>query len=126
MRLLLDTHALLWFLAGHRRLSARARRAIENTRSTIFVSAVSGYELAYKQRLGQLEIQLVQQLMDYVRRSGMVEIPVSLLHTLEAGGLPVEHKDPWDRVLVAQARLEDLTLVTKDEVLASYGIRTLW
>ncbi len=126
MRLLLDTHSLLWFLAGHRRLSHRARRAAESPANAVYISAVSGYELAYKRMRGQLDFAIVDELSEYVQRARLIELPVTLAHTVAAGELPWLHRDPWDRVLVAQARSESLTIVTTDPEFEAYGVKTLW
>lgn len=126
MRLLLDTHALLWFLSGHRRLSHKARRAAENPANTVYMSAVSGYELAYKRMRGLLDFAIIDELSEYVRNARLTELHVTLAHTVTAGELPWVHRDPWDRVLVAQARIESLTIVTADPQFEAYGVKTLW
>ena len=126
MRLLLDTHSLLWFLAGHPRLSRKARRIAENPRNAVYASAVSGYELAYKRMRGLLDFEIVDQLAQFIRGANLAELPVTMAHTIAAGELPGSHRDPWDRILVAQARIESLTLVTTDPMLQFYGVPTLW
>jgi PIN domain nuclease of toxin-antitoxin system len=123
---LLDTHSLLWFLAGHPSLSHKARRAAENPGNTVFASAVSGYELAYKRMRGLLDFEIVDELAEFLHRARLVEMPVTMTHTIAAAELPGLHRDPWDRILVAQARIESLTIVTIDSRLESYGVKTLW
>ncbi|MGH6877862.1 MAG: type II toxin-antitoxin system VapC family toxin [Rhizomicrobium sp.] len=124
--MLLDTHSLLWFLAGHRRLSQSARRVAENSGNVVFASAVSGYELAYKRVRGLLDFEIVDELSKYVQKARLIELPVTMDHMIAAGQLPWAHRDPWDRILAAQARIELLTIVTTDSEYESYGVKTLW
>ena len=107
MRLLLDTHALIWWLAGDVRLSPRARRAIEDESNEIFVSAASAWEVSTKHRLGKLPDAgpLAVDFAREVRAQGFVPLPISLEHGQVAGALAIDHRDPFDRMLVAQARL---------------------
>jgi PIN domain nuclease of toxin-antitoxin system len=126
VNLLLDTHSLLWFLAGHRRLSQRARLAAESPANAVYASAVSGYELAYRRMRGLLEFTVIDELSEYVQRARLIELPVTLAHTIAAGELPWVHRDPWDRILVAQAKSESLTVVTADSQFESYDVKTLW
>lgn len=126
MRVLLDTHALVWFLAGSLSLSQRARAAIEDPDNEVFVSPVSGYEVAGKARLGKLDRRMSDEMLDMVRAARLAALPVTLAHMHRAGTLPGPHRDPWDRILMAQALLEELTLVTIDPVFADYGVPTLW
>jgi PIN domain nuclease of toxin-antitoxin system len=123
MGLLLDTHVVIWWLALDRRLSAAAREAIEDEHAAVFVSAVTGFEMSTKSNLGKLDAP--DDLADQLRASAFEELPVTLAHGVEAGRLPWLHKDPFDRLLVAQARCEDLTLVTADRVLSKYDVQTL-
>lgn len=126
MRLLLDTHALYWFLTGHERLSAKARKAICDPDNEVFASAASGYELALKARRGRLDQVVVRELAAMLRAARLGVLPVSFAHGVEAGRLPEPHRDPWDRILMAQAQAERLTVVTIDPVFADYGAPTLW
>ena len=123
VELLLDTHALLWWLADDPQLSADARTAIADPDSVVAVSAASAWEIAIKSAAGKLRApaELEQQL----QRERFVPLPIRLPHALRAGALPPHHADPFDRMLVAQAELEGLTLVTRDPALRSYGIETL-
>ena len=127
MRLLLDTHALLWWLFDSDDLSASARAAIAEPENPVVVSSASAWEIATKHRIGKLPEagDVVQRLPDYLRRGRLDVLPISLEHALEAGGLPGPHKDPFDRMLIAQARLEVLTVVTLDSVFADYGVPVL-
>ena len=129
MRLLLDTHALLWALTRPNRLSARARELITDRANTLVVSAVSGWELSTKHRLGKLASaeSLVLAYPEYVRRLGIEELPISSRHAMAAGGLPWDHRDPFDRMLAAQSVLEATPLVTADAVFAELaGLSTVW
>lgn len=122
MRLLLDTHALLWWLADDPTLERDAAEAIAGA-ALVAVSAASAWEIAIKQALGKLEGP--EDLAGEVRTNDMTELPVSIDHASAAGALPLLHADPFDRMLVAQARLEDLTLVTRDARLGQYGVPVL-
>lgn len=126
MRLLLDTHALVWWLADSPSLPASARDAISDPANEPWVSAASGYELACKRSLGKLSPALADELIVLVRRMRLPVLAISLDHAVEAGTLPGPHRDPGDRLLMAQARLEQLTVVTRDPVFAQYGVLTLW
>jgi PIN domain nuclease of toxin-antitoxin system len=126
VRLLLDTHALAWWLADSPALSDRARAAIADRSNEVSASAVSGYELINKQRLGKLQPPLADELPIMVRRAGLPVVAVSLDHAVAAAALPGPHRDPWDRLLMAQARLGRFTLVSLDGVFRDYGVSTLW
>jgi PIN domain nuclease of toxin-antitoxin system len=123
VELLLDTHALLSWLADDPQLSADARTAIADPDSVVAVSAASAWEIAIKSAAGKLRApaELEQQL----RRERFVPLPIRLPHALRACALPPHHADPFDRMLVAQAELEGLTLVTRDSALSRYGVATL-
>ena len=123
MRLLLDTHALLWALAQPRRLSARARAAIASADSEVFVSAASAWEIAIKRAIGKLTAPAdLEAILD---QTGIERLPITVSHALAAGALPLIHSDPFDRMLVAQARIEGLTLVTRDPHIAAYDVAVL-
>ena len=128
MRLLLDTHALLWWLDGDRRLSLKARRAIANESNTILVSAASAWEITTKARLGKLPgaADVAADVTGCVASQGFTPLDITLLHAQRAGGLPGEHRDPFDRVLIAQSQLEDVAVVSDDEVFDAYDLRRFW
>lgn len=128
MQLLLDTHALLWWLVGSDRLSATARTAVGDSTNTVFVSAVSSWEVATKFRLGKLPSAAVvaQDLHRHVARQGFAELPVSFAHGQRAGSLPGLHRDPFDRMLIAQAQANDLALVSNEALFDAYGVRRVW
>jgi len=125
--LLLDTHALLWWLVEPEKLSGRAHAAI-NDSATVFVSAATSWELATKVRLGKLPgaEQLLQDLPSLLRHQGFQPLAVQLHHGVHAGGYQQAHRDPFDRLLAAQAELEGLQLVSLDPALASFPCRLLW
>lgn len=127
MQLLLDTHALLWWLAGDRRLSATARRAIENDDNSVFVSAASAWEISTKHRLGKLDAAaVVGRLGALLTSQGFEPLDMTVNHAERAGALPGEHRDPFDRMLAAQAQAENLTLISNDAAFDGYGVTLLW
>jgi PIN domain nuclease of toxin-antitoxin system len=126
VKLLLDSHAVYWFLRGDLRLSKRARASIADPANEAYVSAASGYELALKARRGRLDLRIVKEMGGMLRAARLSVLPVSLAHALDAGDLPEPHRDPWNRILMAQARAERLIVVTIDPVFSDYGVATLW
>jgi PIN domain nuclease of toxin-antitoxin system len=122
-RLLLDTHALLWWLADDPELSEEARRSIADPDAAVFVSAASAWEVAIKRALGRLEAP--DDLSAALDASGIRAMPITITHAEAAGALPPHHADPFDRMLVAQARAEGLTIVTRDPAFAAYAVATL-
>jgi PIN domain nuclease of toxin-antitoxin system len=126
---LLDTHALLWALAEPDRLGAQARSALQDPASSVYVSAVSAWEIATKHRLGKLpqaEV-LVSGFDRHRRRLGADELNITAEHSLLAGSLDWSHRDPFDRMLAAQSLVESLTIITGDGIFADFtGVRTLW
>ena len=126
MRLLIDTHALFWWLTDNRRrLSPAAGEAMDDPGNSLFVSSVVGYELAYKQASGRIS-PLPDSLPRQLQRVGIMVLPLSLDHALAAAALPGPHRDPWDRVMMAQAVAESLTVVTIDPQFGRYGVPVLW
>ena len=127
-RLLLDTHSLLWWLAGDENLSTRARAAIGENANTIFVSAASSWEIATKHRLGKLPgaSAIALDLADAIESQGFVGLPITVRHGQAAGALPGPHRDPFDRMLIAQSMLEDLVLVSNERAFDAYGVQRLW
>ena len=128
MRLLLDTHALLWWLDGDRRLSLKARRAIANQSNAILVSAASAWEITTKARLGKLPgaADVAADVAACVAAQGFLSLDITLLHAQRAGSLSGTHRDPFDRMLIAQSQIEDVALVTDDEAFDSFDVRRLW
>lgn len=127
MRLLLDTHALLWWLSEDAALPHRARRLIAGS-SDVIVSAVSAWEIATKFRLGRLPTatDLVSDFEGYVARERFQSLAISVGHGVRAGLLPGPHRDPFDRMLAAQAQTEGLPIVSSDAVFDAYGVRRIW
>jgi PIN domain nuclease of toxin-antitoxin system len=126
MRLLLDTHALIWWIVDSPKLSQPARTAIGEPRNTVLASVVSGYEIAYKQRLGRLPAEIPEDLPRALRDARIRTQQLTLDHTIAAGQLPGPHRDPWDRLIIAQAMAGGLTVVTVDAVFRDYGVPVCW
>ena len=128
MRLLLDTHALIWWLAGDEALSSRAREAIADETNSIAVSAASAMEVATKFRLGKLPdaALLAQDFEAIIADQGFAEVPISIHHALRAGEMNITHKDPFDRLLIAQAQAEDMVLVSNEALFDGFAVKRLW
>ena len=128
MKVLLDTHALIWWLDDDRRLSRRARTVIAGPRTTVLVSSASAWEMATKVRLGKLRDPegAVRRLSALLLERGFTELPVTVDHAVEAGLLPTDHRDPFDRMLMAQSRVERVPVVTNDRVFRDGGVKTVW
>jgi PIN domain nuclease of toxin-antitoxin system len=128
MRLLLDTHALAWWWVEDKRLPPAARAAIADPDNTVLVSAATAWELATKHRLGKWPdvAAIVGDLDALLRRSRFGVLPISLPHAHLAGTLAGPHRDPFDRMLIAQCRHEDLPIVSGDAVFAQYDVRVIW
>ena len=128
MRLLLDTHAFLWWLAGNRRLSPAARRAVEDTSNDVVVSAATAWEITTKHRVGKLQ-QAEAVALDVtasIASQGFDELAITVEDAERAGRLPGTHRDPFDRMLIAQALAHNLTVVSVDAVFDGYGVSRLW
>ena len=123
MRLLLDTHVFLWWCAGSKQLNKHIRSIIADPQNEVFVSAASGYEIAIKRALGKIEI--MDNLTAEVDKEGFTHLPVTFFHAEQAGNLPLHHRDPFDRILIAQTQAEGLTLITRDANIPLYGVRTM-
>ena len=128
MRILLDTHALLWAVFSTDFLSARARQLIQSKRNEIFVSAASAWEIETKYRLGRLpQAQaLVDDFVPIIRSAGYAPLAITIEHALRAGRFFTDHKDPFVRMLAAQAIHEDMALVSSDARLDAFGVRREW
>ena len=129
MRLLLDTHVFLWAVAEPRRLSPKARNGITKLENQVFVSPVTAYELSYKHQQGKLPsgAAIVASFGRQIAHLYASELAISAPHALAAGQLDWDHKDPFDRLLAAQAMVEGFTLVTADESLQAFApVTTLW
>ncbi len=128
MRILLDTHALLWWFSGSRQLSSNARQAIEDEDNYILISAASAWEITTKYRIGKLDgaEALVFDITGAIASQGFEELPITVDDAARAGLLPSHHRDPFDRVLIAQALSRNLPLVSIEPVFDNYGVRRLW
>lgn len=123
MQLLLDTHAFLWWTGDDAALGPVARAAIADGDNIIFVSAASVWEIATKRANGKLEAP--GDIADWVSRDGFTELAIDSRHAVRSAELPLHHRDPFDRLLIAQAQLEDLTLVTNDSEVLEYEVEIL-
>ena len=123
MKLLLDTHAIIWWVRDDRRLGRQARNAIAEA-GVVWVSAASGWELALKIAKGRLRI--IESLRVTIAADRFTELQLTLQHTEELERLPVHHGDPHDRILIAQARVEGATIVTHDRAFEKYGVPVIW
>jgi PIN domain nuclease of toxin-antitoxin system len=128
MRLLLDTHTLLWVMLGDPKLSRRAKIALSTASIEVFVSVVSIWEIATKVRIGKLPIpgNLLNDPISALTSLGFRDLPLTLSHARLGGLLPNSHKDPFDRMLAAQALLDGLTLVSADTVFDDFAVSRLW
>ena len=128
MGALLDTHALIWWVEGDDRITARLRQLLGSPEEDVFVSAATAWEIATKVRIGKLQLaeEFLQNFLDAVEALGFRPLPISLRHGYEAGRLPGPHRDPFDRMLAAQALAEDLVLVSADPAFNALGVSTFW
>ncbi len=128
MRLLLDTHALLWWLFDDPKLTSTVRDLVGDPANEIRVSTASAWEISTKYRLGKLPAaqQLIQDMGGWFQKAGFLMLPIQLSHAERAGSWPQAHRDPFDRMLAAQSVLEELPLLTRDRKFHSFGIRTIW
>lgn len=128
MRVLLDTHSFLWLVTDDDSLSELARSVFLNPDSTLFVSAVTGFEISVKFSLGKLRLSEPPRefIENRLRNNALTALPVTLPHTYRLAGLPFHHRDPFDRLLVAQGLEEDMPILSTDTVLSEYGIERMW
>jgi PIN domain nuclease of toxin-antitoxin system len=128
LRALLDTHALLWWLSDNPALTKPARRMIGDTRNTVIISAVSAWEIATKVHLDKLPtaVDLVADFIGHAEREGFQLLAVSVEHAIRGGLLPGPHRDPFDRMLIAQAQAENLPIISNEVAFDAYGVRRIW
>ncbi len=128
MRVLLDTHTFLWWLDGDRRLSRRARALIGDDANEILVSAASAWEISTKARLGRLPgaLDVAADVAGCLASQGFSALDISVVHAQRAGHLPGQHRDPFDRMLAAQAQAEDVPIVSNDRAFDGFGVRRIW
>jgi PIN domain nuclease of toxin-antitoxin system len=128
VRLLLDTHALIWWTVDLPRLSKAAQNAIADPENTVFVSAVSAFEIALKHGMGKLPVAgpLATAFVAQIEAEGFTGLSITLDHGQRAGALATPHRDPFDRLLIAQALHEELTLVSNERLFDATGVSRLW
>ena len=128
MRVLLDTHAFLWWLDGDRRLPTRAQRVIKDEGNVVLVSAASAWEITTKARIGKLPggLEVAADVAGCIAHQKFESLDITVLHAQRAGRLPGKHRDPFDRMLAAQAQIEDLPIVTSDLVFDDYSVTRIW
>ncbi len=127
MRILVDTHALIWHFESNALLSPSARAVIDTPLNTLFISTASIWELSIKVSLGKLRLTSpIHEMLDGYMMRGATLLYITPKHAMGVQTLPWRHRDPFDRMLVAQAMHEDLILLTKDEKIRQYGVRNVW
>ena len=128
MRLLLDTHAYLWWIAGSDRLSTAAYEVVTNGGNEVFFSAASAWEIATKHRLGRLPEaeSVIRNILASIEAAGLEELPITVRDGELAGGLPDHHQDPFDRIIIAQAIIRSLAIVSNERIFDQYGINRVW
>jgi PIN domain nuclease of toxin-antitoxin system len=128
MKVLLDTHTFLWWITDSPRLSARAREVIRDSDNELFFSAASGWEIAIKAQLGRLQLpdDLEHFIVDQLSLNTILVLPIQLRHALHVYTLPQHHRDPFDRMLIAQSQVENLPILTTDSQIVQYDVETIW
>ena len=128
MKLLLDTHALLWWLDGDAKLILAARSLIADESNEIFVSAASAWEISTKVRIGKLPgaVEVAAKLPQIIVSQGFDALPITIDHAQRAGALPGPHRDPFDRMLAAQAQAENMPIISRDAIFDTYAVARLW
>jgi PIN domain nuclease of toxin-antitoxin system len=127
MNLLLDTHAFLWFSEDSKNLSKTAKSIIEDAENNCFVSIASFWEMAIKISLKKLKISLdFKQLLEEAKRHDFMLLPIDFEHTAELTSMEFHHRDPFDRILIAQSKIANLTLISADEIFDSYDVKRAW
>ncbi len=127
MNFLIDTHVLIWFITDHTNLPKQIKVNIENTDNTCLCSFASIWEIAIKHSIGKLELNFsVNELIKITEDSLIELLPIKLEHITKSTALPLHHRNPFDRLLIAQAQSENLTLISKDAAFAAYDLQTMW
>jgi PIN domain nuclease of toxin-antitoxin system len=128
MRALLDTHVFLWWITDHRGLSALSREFISDSANELFLSAASGWEMAIKMGLGKLKLRakLDEFISEHMSTNSIIPLPIEMSHALHILTLPLIHRDPFDRLLIAQAQRENLSLITSDPIIGKYDVPVIW
>ncbi len=128
MKILLDTHAFLWWITQDQRLSTCAQEIIEDGENEVFISAATGWEIAIKTQLGRLNLPDEPEdfVMGQLKVNAMISLPIEMRHALHISKLPDYHRDPFDRILVAQAQLENLPILSADPDIGKYDVTVIW
>jgi PIN domain nuclease of toxin-antitoxin system len=128
MRYLLDTHAFLWFVLDDQRISTAAKSIIEDSKNKIYFSAASAWEIAIKTKLARLKIKgdFDSFIIEQLSTNSFVPLSITISHSLYTKRLPQVHKDPFDRIMIAQSIVEDLPLISKDKEIRKYKIKAVW
>lgn len=128
MRLLLDTHALLWSAVEETMLSRKARSLLESFANDVYVSAASAWEVATKVRIGKLPeaASFAADFAENIKRMGFLELAITVQHAQRAGQLPGPHRDPFDRILIAQSQAENIPIVSNEQIFDRYGVQRIW
>ncbi len=127
MNVLVDTHAIIWFITDNNRLSPNARKAIESPENICFVSIATFWEIGIKSSLGRLNLNTtLERIFEIIEDSGFRLLPVSIKHILNNSKLEFHHHDPFDRIIIAQAQCEQLSLISKDEKFSNYNVSLIW
>jgi PIN domain nuclease of toxin-antitoxin system len=128
MKALLDTHTFLWWIANDPQLSKRARQVMEDGATELFLSVASGWEMTIKSRLGKLKLpdDLHSFIAEQVRINALEVLPIEMIHALHVYSLPAHHRDPFDRMLVAQSQIEKMPILTGDPQIARYAVTVIW
>jgi PIN domain nuclease of toxin-antitoxin system len=128
MRVLLDTHSFLWLVTDHPMLSSKAKSIFLDNDNTLLLSAISGFEIAVKYSLGKLELAEDPDLFikNRIQKNALTVLPLMMEHAIRLAGLPFHHRDPFDRLLVAQAMVEQVPILSADSALSAYGIERIW
>jgi PIN domain nuclease of toxin-antitoxin system len=128
MRALLDTHTFLWWITDNPQLSSRVREIIRDGNNELFLSAASGWEIVIKAQLGRLNLpdNLEHFISEQLAINSIYSLPVQMSHALHVFVLPNHHQDPFDRIIVAQAQLENLAILTADQQIARYPVEVIW
>jgi PIN domain nuclease of toxin-antitoxin system len=127
MNYLLDTHTLIWFIIDDPILPLLVKRQIEDTDNKCFCSVASIWEIGIKHSIGKLDLKFNLVEIIKITESSLIELlPIDTSHIVENSNLPLHHRDPFDRLLIAQAQVENLTIITKDTLFSTYGVKTFW
>jgi PIN domain nuclease of toxin-antitoxin system len=128
VKILLDTHAFLWLVSDHSRLSDKAKAVFLDNSNDLYLSAVSGFEIAVKHGLGKLKLS--ESPMDFVSRrienNNLIELPITMEHATNLQNLPLIHRDPFDRLLISQSMVESIPLLSADKQISAYSIECIW